>query len=179
MNNFIEWIESLWNAIISTNTMDTTQTQPTTTPIQPQIPLEVTTEPVSVVYNPTPVNTTTSPTKLDLWCKAAIEMEGANPANNNPGNIRYVMGTWMQKMAIGENNGFCVFKDYETGYAVLKQFFTNAATGKSSIYHPTDTLYVFYSKYAPASDNNNPNHYAEFVAGIIGVSPTVEISTLV
>lgn len=122
---------------------------------------------------------TTIPTKLDLWCKAAIQMEGANPKLNNPGNVRYVIGTWMQKKAIGEENGFCIFPDYKTGYDVLQEIFTNAATGKSIIYHPTDTLYDFYAKYAPASDGNNPKHYAEFVAGIIGVDPDVEISTLV
>lgn len=116
--------------------------------------------------------------KLDLWCKAAIQMEGANPTNNNPGNIRYVAGTWMQKLATGEHNGFCVFPTYAVGYQVLRDFFTNAATGKSKIYHSTDTLYDFYSKYAPASDSNDPRHYASYVSSIIGVQPTTMIKDL-
>lgn len=120
-----------------------------------------------------------APTKLDLWCQAATKMEDADPSLNNPGNIRFVIGTWMAKLAVGEKNGFCVFKDYATGYAVLKQFFTNAATGKSEIYHPTDTLIQFYEKYAPSSDNNNPIAYASFVASFIGVPDTTIISTLI
>lgn len=130
-----------------------------------------------------PVSETVPPaspvTKLDLWCEAAIKMEGADASLSNPGNVRYVSGTWMAKIAIGQKDGFCVFKDYQTGYGVLKELFANAATGKSEIYRPSDTLYQFYAKYAPASDNNDPNHYAEFVASAIGVAPTVAISTLV
>lgn len=117
--------------------------------------------------------------KIDLWCQGAIHMENADPTLNNPGNIRYVNGTWMAKLAIGSKYGFCVFKDYQTGYNTLKELFINAATGKSTIYHPTDTLYQFYSKYAPSADHNNPNHYAEYVASVIGVLPTVQIKTLI
>lgn len=128
---------------------------------------------------PVPVDVVPPLSKLDLWCKGGIQMEGADPVLNNPGNIRFVIGTWMVKLATGEKNGFCIFPDYQTGYNVLKEFFTNACTGKSTIYHPTDTLYQFYAKYAPSSDGNNPNHYAEFVAGIIGVPPTTEIKNLI
>lgn len=145
---------------------------------------EVTTDPINVVYDPTPVTESVQPTKLELWIKAAIQMEGANPANNNPGNIIWIEGTWMQKLATGHNGRFCIFKDYETGYAVLQKIFTNAATGKSQIYSPIDTLYVFYSKYAPDSDGNNSKHYAEFVASIIAsaypeVTANTVISTLI
>lgn len=171
MENFIKWLLNLFKPMEQPIDNATGQTIITT-------PIEV---PVVPVEQSLPVTapTISIPSKLDLWCKAAIEMEGANPANNNPGNIRYVADTWMQKLATGERNGFCVFPNYEVGYHVLQQFFINAATGRSQIYHPLDTLYDFYSKYAPASDNNNPTHYAQFVAGIIGVSASEQIKNLV
>lgn len=137
---------------------------------------------------------TTTPTKIDLWLAAAIKMEGANPAHNNPINIKYVVGTWEQKLAVGESDGFCVFKDEPTGLAIAKEFFTNCVTGKSSRYPVWLTLYEFYAGvvgdgvrgvkgeeyggFAPESDDNLPNHYAEVMAEAIGVDPTVEISTL-
>lgn len=127
-------------------------------------------------YLTSPMNTQS---KLALWCQAATKIENADPALNNPGNIRYVMGTWMQKLAVGQKNGFCIFPTLAVGQHVLEQFFINAATGKSQIYHPTDTLVQFYSKYAPSSDHNNPNAYASFVAGIIGVPASTQIQTLV
>lgn len=135
-------------------------------------------EPVIVAPEPV-VPPAPGKTSLELWCQAAIQMEGAFEGNNNPGNVRYVPGTWMQKLATGQRKGFCVFPTYEVGYRVLEQVFVNAATGKSRIYRPTDTLYRFYEKYAPSSDGNNPSNYAEFVARVIGVSPSVEIRTLV
>lgn len=138
-------------------------------------------QPIITTQNVVPEapQTHTEPTSLELWCSAAIIMEGANPANNNPGNIRFVPGTWMAKEAVGKNNGFCVFKDYTTGYNILKQFFINAATGKSEIYHPTDTLIDFYKKYAPSSDNNNPVQYAQFVASKIGMGVNTQIKEIV
>ena len=133
-------------------------------------------------------NTNLVKSKLDLWCEAAISMEGANPENCNPGNLRYVG----QKEAIGKTpNGFCIFPTYAVGYSMLRDLFTRAATGASGNYKADETLYEFYAGipmpnrygrviagYAPASDNNQPNHYAEVVAAHIGVDPNVKISSL-
>jgi len=136
-------------------------------------------QPIIPIRTPEAPVVSTLPTKLELWCKAAIMMEGANPANHNPGNIRFAPNTWMEKIAIGQNHGFCIFPTYAVGYNVLRQIFINAATGKSKIYHPNDTLYQFYAKYAPNSDGNDSKHYAEVVASVIGVSPNTMIKTLV
>lgn len=180
--DLVNWINSLFGATM----LPMSTEQPTTVSYTnvPNTHVESTTEPVAVIYNPTPKTVVAVPTKLDLWCNAAIRMEGANPIRNNPFNVRYVLGTWMQKLATGENGGFCVFKDYETGYAVGQKIFTNAATGKSQIYHPTMTLYEFYKVYAPASDDNDPLHYSQVVAaeiatGYPGVTNETVISTLV
>lgn len=121
-----------------------------------------------------PVSVVTSPSdKITLWCAAIKQMEGAKPELNNPGNLRFVG----QQFAIN-NGGFCQFDTYDHGEQALRTLLVNACSGKSSIYNPNGTLYDFYAKYAPSSDNNNPNHYAEFVAKYIGVLPTVIIKTL-
>lgn len=88
--------------------------------------------------------------------------------NNNPGNIRG--GAW--KLCIGhDDKGFCKFKNYSDGYLTLATLVKNAASGKSSVYKPTDTLIDFFARYAPASDNNNVEHYADVVAQAMGVDP--------
>lgn len=115
-------------------------------------------------------------TKLELWCEAIKEMENANLALNNPGNIKYVG----QRNAIRSSNGFCIFPDYATGYMALENTLINAATDKAIQYgyHSSMTLVEFYEHYAPANDGNNPQNYARFVAGIIGVPVETQIKDL-
>jgi len=162
MKAFIQWLISLFF--------------PTVPPTAPTPVVEPVIPPIAPIVPPAPQ----TPSKLDLWIKGAITMEGANPAHNNPGNVRYVVGTWMQKLATGEANGFCVFPTYEVGYHVLEQFFINAATGRSQIYSPTDSLFKFYSKYAPVGDGNNPLVYSSYVASIIAKDyPLVTANTLI
>ena len=118
---------------------------------------------------PTPVVTS----KIDKWCAAAKQMEGALPSRNNPGNLRFVG----QQFAVNDN-GFCKFDTYQHGYDALRTLLVNACSGLSHLYNANGTLYDFYNVYAPSSDGNNPKHYAEFVANYIGVSPLVIIKTL-
>lgn len=89
--------------------------------------------------------------------------------NKNPFNLRYVG----QPTAIGkDDNNFCIFDSYEAGFAAGKNMILSAAKGHSSIYHPTDNLYDFFKKYAPAQDSNNPKRYAEVVAQAMHVNPS-------
>lgn len=111
--------------------------------------------------------------KLDLWCAAAKQMEGALPYRNNPGNLRYVG----QQYAVNDG-GFCKFDTYAHGYTALRNLFIRACSGLSSEYNANGNLYDFYEKYAPASDKNNPREYAEFVAKYIGVPVDIIIKTL-
>lgn len=111
--------------------------------------------------------------RIDDWCAAIKIMEGALPRRNNPGNLRFIG----QKYAVNDG-GFCKFDTYAHGYQALRNLLVNACSGKSSVYHPTDTLYVFYTKYAPSTDGNDPKHYAEFVASKLEVSPTIQIENL-
>lgn len=127
------------------------------------------------------LNKNTMTSKIDLWCEATKEHEGyfagsRSFRNNNPGNIKYIG----QKSATGQDkDGFCIFPDYETGYNELKNMFIRACLGNSRVYKPEMTLLDFYKVYAPSSDNNNPQIYAQFVAKRIGVDITTQIKTLI
>lgn len=111
--------------------------------------------------------------KIDTFCKCIQNYEGYFPPskryphgtpawrNNNPGNLRFVG----QPTATGKDkSGFCIFPSYEVGFQALRQMVTNVCTGKSRVYKKTDTIKVFFSRYAPSSDNNNPDAYARWVA---------------
>lgn len=125
--------------------------------------------------------------KLDAWATAIKKFEGwftpGTPGypngsisyqNNNPGNLRW------SKYQIGTNKGFARFHDYETGWKALKFQLELAATNKNGVnYRPTMSLHQFFNVYAPATDSNYPEKYAEFVAKELGVSPTIEIRQLV
>ena len=147
---------------------------------KPPVPLDSGPKPIPPVVPPAPAPVPPTPppipapsNKLDLWCEAAKKMEGAKPERNNPGNLRF-----RGQLYAVNDNGFCKFDTYQHGYNALRNLFYNACTGKSLVYKPDMTLYQFYEFYAPSSDGNNPKHYAEFVAGIIGVPPTTQIKYL-
>lgn len=120
--------------------------------------------------------------KLDLWCEAIKELEGwyvgsRSYRNNNPGNLKFVG----QKRAIKKDkDGFCVFANYADGYQELKDLLIRAATTPdSSTYQANMTLLQFFRVYAPSSDNNLPDIYAQKVAQKIGVGVDVPISSLI
>lgn len=119
----------------------------------------------------------TTGNKIDAWCEAIKKMEGSNSSWNNPGNLEY-RGQLYTLGGIGPNNRFAHFDTYEHGYAALKALLVRACTGQSSVYNPDMTLVEFYQKYAPSTDNNNPNHYAQFVADQIGCDITTKIKYL-
>lgn len=121
----------------------------------------------------TVLNGTPTTSKIDKWCEAAKQMEGAKPERNNPGNLRFVG----QQYAI-DDNGFCKFDTYQHGYDALKNLFIRACSGLSTIYNANGTLYDFYAIYAPTSDGNDSTAYADFVAQYLGVSPTIQIKNL-
>lgn len=132
--------------------------------------------------NTTPVPPSpTSKSQLEKWADAIQSFEGwftgsKSQRNNNPGNIKYIG----QKRAIGKDStGFCIFATYSDGRQELLDLLTRAASGKSTIYNPQMNLIDFYNKYAPSSDNNNPDAYAKAVAKMIGISVYSKIIDIV
>jgi hypothetical protein len=90
--------------------------------------------------------------------------------NNNPGNLKYAG----QYGTVGyDDKFFAKFETYELGFKALKDMILRAAKGGSRIYKPDMTLYDFFDHYAPASDDNYPQHYARAVAKRMNVDPAV------
>ena len=122
--------------------------------------------------------------KIKEWALAIQEFEGFfTPSwrnwrgsiswrQNNPGNLRW------SPFQLGTRDGFAYFKDYQAGFDALCYQLRLAALGKSRVYKSTDTLAVFFSRYAPTEDSNNPDVYAKFVAKKLGVPVSTKISTL-
>jgi hypothetical protein len=90
--------------------------------------------------------------------------------NNNPGNLR----SW------GSNpisEGYAKFPTVEAGWAALhRQIQLNIDRGLN-LYEFFAGKGLVYAGYAPATDNNKPVHYAQTVAGWIGIDPTVKLAS--
>lgn len=115
---------------------------------------------------------------IQEWALAIQEYEGWKEGSltyrhNNPGALRW------SPFETGNKNGFSIFPSYEDGFRALKHQLTIACNGTSGVYNPDDTLFQFFSKYAPASDNNNPKAYAQFVAKKLGVTIDTRIKRLI
>jgi hypothetical protein len=102
--------------------------------------------------------------------------------NNNPGNLRFG-GVYNKEKGIYEDTGkylegqtgvdpktgFAIFPDHESGRGALeKQIILDTQTRGM----PLDK---FISKYAPASDNNDPKGYAQTIAKQLGIKSTDKI----
>lgn len=86
------------------------------------------------------------------------------PGTNNYGNIR------------GENGQFRSFPTPQAGRQALVNQLNLYRSGKTRRnLNAHSTLYDAMSVYAPTSDNNNPKHYAEFIAKKLGIDPNTEI----
>ncbi len=89
--------------------------------------------------------------------------------NNNPGNLRFIG----QAGATQGEGGFAKFDTPQDGYNALVNDITSKVN--SGLY---SNLQDMMSKYAPASDNNDPVAYANFIAKNLGVSSTTPLSKL-
>lgn len=132
----------------------------------PQELPEIVTEPI--VVPPIEVPTEPKNSLLVSWAKAIEIMEGTNKSWNNPGAIRDKAGKFLK------------FSSYQAGFSYLCDYLTRAATGKHSAYPKggETTLLEFQHIYSPSYDNNDPDKYAKFVAGKIGVSTSTKIKEL-
>ena len=138
---------------------------------------------------PPPVNEPVIPKEalLNGMCLAIKEMEGYFPPspkypegskswrNKNPGNTKFSTKGYLAKYepVRKDSTGFAIFPSYEIGWLYLKNLVLQKAKE-----HPNWDLLDFCSNWAPASDNNNPVAYAEFVAKKMNVPTTWKIRTL-
>ena len=111
-------------------------------------------------------------TPLADMAQAIFQFEGGKPENinmrnNNPGNLRGAPGQ------TGTAGGYATFATFGDGWTALENWIRNFATK-----NPDADFYDMMNVYAPASDNNKPNAYAEYVAQHSGADPTQTISGL-
>jgi hypothetical protein len=108
----------------------------------------------------------------DTIMQAIYQFEGGRPGNrnvvnNNDGNLR------SDPNAIGSAGGYAVFADRGDGIDAL-----NGWLNRHIQAHPGWDFYDLFGTYAPRSDNNNPDAYAEYVANYAGVDPSQTVSSV-
>lgn len=84
--------------------------------------------------------------------------------NNNPLNIRISNNAWSGKVANNTDGAFEQFEDMAHGY---RAGFLNM---KTQINRGNNTIRKLINTWAPASDGNNPESYANKVASAAGIS---------
>ena len=87
--------------------------------------------------------------------------------NNNPGNLR------------SGPNGFKKFNSAQEGYDALVADIAAKQAGKTSTgLNGDSTLGDFFKIYAPASDSNDPVHYAQVVSSRLGKDPATKLGSV-
>lgn len=106
----------------------------------------------------------------------AIKTYGNTPAikNFNPGNITDT--AFGGQKAPGEK--FTTFDTPQEGFKALKQKIENIQQGKSKMYDPNKSLLEYIKVYAPASDNNNPESYANNIANDLGIQTNTPLKDI-
>jgi hypothetical protein len=87
--------------------------------------------------------------------------------NNNPGNL---IGSEKSGLSIGKGGRFAVFATHEDGIAALKFSLTH--------FYSNRKLDEVFKKYAPATDDNDPEHYIALVKKFSGLDSTRTIGSL-
>ena len=99
--------------------------------------------------------------------------------NNNPGNLRTPgSGYWPGQTGI-DSRGFAVFDSFDSGQAALisqEQYNINRGLSLSEFFGGKPGV---YPGYAPSADSNDPGSYSKAVAGWIGISPDVPLSSVI
>lgn len=87
--------------------------------------------------------------------------------NNNPGNL---IGSERSGLSIGKGGRFAVFASHDDGVAALKYSLTHFYSGTR--------LDEVFKKYAPATDDNDPERYIVLVKKFSGLDSTRTIGAL-
>ena len=87
------------------------------------------------------------------------------------------MDTWFGGKKV-EWERFTVFDTPSEGFNALVAKIQNIQAWNSKVYSPDMTLLQYISKYAPSSDNNNPQGYATAIANNLGISINTKIGQI-
>jgi len=112
------------------------------------------------------------------WANAIKQGEGADPASNNPGNLKYATLTASWEATKGRqaiDGGFlCQFSTYQQGFQALCNFLTLGAENELVAFHQARTLQAFTEVYA----GNPPQGYIQRIADTLQVPLTIDVSKL-
>lgn len=147
-------------------------------PVQPFIPSDPVTSGVNTVEEILSGVSTAVESGIKKFAAAIQQFEGYLPThrsvrNNNPGNLKY--SAWEDKYGVigTDDKGFAIFDTFEGGWNALLDLINRRIRQ-----HPEWSILDFFMVYAPPSDNNPTNSYAEFVAKQLGVSVDTKIGDL-
>ncbi len=113
----------------------------------------------------------------DSISQAIATMEGFYTAgsiaqrNNNPGNLR----SWGSNPVV---DGYAKFPTVADGWAALNQQVNLNISRGLSLYEFFGGKPGVYAGYSPSADANNPQAYAVFVAGRVGIDPSVPLNSI-
>lgn len=126
---------------------------------------------------PKPQPMTTFPQMIQKWAHAIETSEGAAPATNNPGNLKYssLTASWgaTPGRAASDGGHLCQFGTYAQGLHALCNFLVLGCENQLLAFHHARTLTSFTKIYA----GNPPQGYIDRIVSTLGVSPDVDIST--
>lgn len=110
---------------------------------------------------------------IQKWADAIQNHEGwyngsRSFRNNNPGNLRVQGDEGVDK------DGFGKFSSYELGRSALEK-----DLAAKLVKYPTYTILQIMERYAPSSDGNNTQAYAQVVATALGVDVNTKLASLV
>lgn len=106
---------------------------------------------------------------LEAVADAIQKFEGWDPGtrsyvNRNPGNLRL-------PGLPADDKGYTIFPDYVSGYnALLRDLAAKFSGHNTHGLGPASTLITLMNVYAPPSDNNPTEAYADFVAKWVGMA---------
>jgi hypothetical protein len=130
---------------------------------------------------PQPQNTTPTPfpAKIIAWASIVAKEEGSNPANNNPGNLKYssLTASWgaTQGPPAQDGGNLAKFQSYQAGFNALCNFLVLGCENQLIAFHSPEarTLAGFTKIYA----GNPPQGYINAIVQAMGGDPNVQIST--
>jgi len=93
--------------------------------------------------------------------------------NHNPGNLR------SSPLAVGQADGFAVFRTDDDGFAALRLDIMQKATGHTTTgLNGSSTLAQLIAIWAPAADGNAPAAYLAHICQLTGFSPQMQLKDL-
>ena len=119
------------------------------------------------------------PPMILKWMGAVSKWEGANPALNNPGNLKFstLTASWgaTEGPAASDGGHLCQFKTLEAGQFALCSFLQLGCEDELVAFHAPEarTLAGFTTIYA----GNPPQGYITGIEEMLGVPGTTQIST--